>query len=210
MRGTRQTTALLAILVTLVVIWPSCAKKKEKRPAAEEVVTVIIDGDTFILSSEKTVRIAMIDTPESGDPYAAKAESLLSHLVLGKKVALAPLGLGLDRYGRTLAEVFVDSMNIGKTLLDSGLALLYLYPDNIRLKNAYLGSQQLAIQRAIGIWSLPAPVPEKCYFNVKGSYRFHRPLCFHLKKTDPHRLVRIDTRLDALRQGLSPCRSCQP
>ena len=56
----------------------------------------------------------------------------------------------------------------------------------------------------------PEPVAEEYYVNIDGSFRFHRPLCFTLKKTNPEKLRRIKTRKQALLQGFSPCRNCRP
>jgi len=109
-----------------------------------------------------------------------------------------------------LAEVYVDSVNIGRSLLSAGLALVYQYPDNKYLIDNYLPYQIEAIEKKIGIWSLPEPVAEEYYVNIDGSFRFHRPLCFTLKKTNPEKLRRIKTRKQALLQGFSPCRNCRP
>ncbi|MCP4582088.1 MAG: hypothetical protein GY839_10745 [candidate division Zixibacteria bacterium] len=173
-------------------------------------VTQILDGDTFVLSSGKTVRIALIDTPESGEPLYDEASQYLTELILGRTVTLKPRGKGVDRYGRTLAEVFIDTINVGYSILRSGMAYLYLYPENIHLKKTYLPAQIQAIKAKIGIWSLPEPVSEEYYINLKSSFRFHRPLCIYLKKANPGNIQRIKNRYNALNRGLSPCRSCRP
>jgi micrococcal nuclease len=180
------------------------------QPSDSVYVTQVFDGDTFVLSSGETVRIALIDTPESGEPLYDEAGQYLSGLILGKKVTLMPLGSGTDHYGRTLAEVFIDTINVGYSVLQAGMAYLYLYRENIHLKEVYLQAQKQAITAKSGIWALPDPVPEKYYINLKGSFRFHRPLCTHLKKANLENIRRIGTRIEALNKGLSPCRTCRP
>jgi len=173
-------------------------------------VISIVDGDTFVLSSGKSVRISAVNTPESGELFYDEAKEYLSGLVLGKKVVLHLVGPGLDRYGRILAEVYVDSVNVGLSILKMGMGLLYLFPDNAYLKDKYLPVLLQAQQKKSGIWSLPEPAAEEFYINIKGSYRFHRPLCYHLKDVDRGKMQIIRSRKEAFALGLSPCRSCKP
>jgi len=53
-------------------------------------VVSIADGDTFtLLTADKQqirIRLAEIDTPESGQPYGNRAKQALSQLVFGKDV----------------------------------------------------------------------------------------------------------------------------
>jgi endonuclease YncB( thermonuclease family) len=203
----------VAVLILVIAFTQlSCARKKssEEQKRAGDRVSTVIDGDTFVLTSNQTVRIAMIDTPEAGEPYYEEASVMLARLILGRQITLEPVGPGLDRYHRILAEVFIDSLSVARVMLDSGLAMLYLFRDNEYLKDRYLPYQIRALERKVGIWSLPEPVSEDYYLRVRGSYRFHRPLCFHLKHTDPDKLVIITSRQEALKAGLSPCRSCKP
>lgn len=89
----------------------------------------IIDGDTFVLGREK-IRILNIDTPES---FNARCEAELG-LALEAKARLrslldrGPIELerdGKDRYGRTLARVSVDGIDVGAMLISEGHALPY-------------------------------------------------------------------------------------
>ena len=200
------------ILAALLPIMIACGrdKKPELKTATADTAITVIDGDTFVLSSGKTVRIGMIDTPEEGQPFYDSARVVLATRVLGRPVRLAPIGKGEDRYGRLLAEVFIDTLNVGASLLRAGLARLYLYSDNVRFKSRYLPLQIQAINDSSGIWSLPEPEPEDYYIRVVGSYRFHRPLCMSLKRVDASRLRLIKSRRQALLEGYSPCRNCKP
>jgi len=188
---------------------PALRKQSAEYPDTVTVVTVI-DGDTFILSSGKTVRIALIDTPEHNEPYYDSATQFLANLILDNMVSIKLISAQSDRYGRTLAEVYRDSINVGLSILENGLGLLYLYPENSHLKDIYLPTQKRALLENVGIWSLPEPEPEKFYINLKGSYRFHRPLCIHLKNSNPKKIRRLGSRNEALNLGYSPCRTCKP
>lgn len=97
---------------------------------AAHAAVKVIDGDTIILDGE-TVRIHNIDTPEIGSPTCQaelkaglKAKQRLQAIVKGKTVHLKR-GDGsrmTDRYGRTLALVFVDGRDVGEQLVSEGLA----------------------------------------------------------------------------------------
>jgi micrococcal nuclease len=190
----------------------SCSQKKqpEQKPAEQELVAKVIDGDTFVMTSGKTVRIAGIDTPELGERLHDEARDCLANLILGKEVSLKKLAAGKDRYERILAEVFVDTLNVGLAILGQGLAQLYIFSDNAYIKDRYLPVLKNAINSKLGVWSLPPPKAENYYLTVKGSYRFHRPLCQSLKNANPENLRKIVNRIDALFLGLSPCRNCHP
>jgi len=205
------------ILLAVILIFSNACDNRQPQKKADTAniidslkVVRVIDGDTFVLGSGKSVRIAMIDTPEKDEPLYHEAAQYVESLILNHQVTLDPVGIGQDRYGRLLAEVYHDSINIGNEVLKAGLGIIYIYGDNAYLKDKYLPAQVEAIDKKVGLWSLPEPLPEDFYINIKGSYRFHRPLCPHLKKVRPEKIVRYDARLKALKQGLSPCRNCKP
>lgn len=90
----------------------------------------VIDGDTFHLTSGEKIRILEIDTPEL---FSAKCSYELTHAILAKAelseiLQSGTLTLsreGTDRYGRTLAHVYVDGTSVADLMLRSGLARPY-------------------------------------------------------------------------------------
>ncbi len=198
-------------LILAVLLAYSCSQKQEspQPQTTETVVARIIDGDTFMMSDGAKIRISGIDTPEQGETLYAAATAFLSDLILNKQVSLKMTGKG-DRYGRLLAEVFVDTINVGARILRAGLGYLYLFDDNAHLRDRYLNLQNLAMDEHLGIWSLKPPKAEAYYCQIKGSFRFHRPLCTSMKNVERRKIVKIDDRDQALRRGLSPCRNCKP
>jgi endonuclease YncB( thermonuclease family) len=209
------------VLLGFFVILPFFAgcgqdKPQERKPEsttnanAKVVVAEVYDGDTFVMSDGRKVRIAGIDTPENGEKFHNEAKAYLSGLIIGKEITLLPIPAGKDRYERTLAEVFIDTINVGIMMIRRGYAQLYLFGDDSYLKDNYLPYLKEAMHQKIGIWGLQPPKPENYYIRIKGSYRFHRPLCPNLKEANPKNLRRINTRLECLEEGLSPCRNCRP
>ena len=92
------------------------------------VVTICCDGDTCTCSTGEKIRLACIDTPElrgeRADPIPAKeARDHLRELVVGRKVTIRRITT--DRYGRTVAELFVNGSNVQQQLVASGHASIY-------------------------------------------------------------------------------------
>lgn len=90
--------------------------------------TCVIDGDTFWLDGEK-IRMMDFDTPEPQTNICGGAfEKDLAKKASDRVVEIfntASISInrkGKDKYGRTLAIVFADGINIGEILISEGLA----------------------------------------------------------------------------------------
>ena len=86
------------------------------------------DGDTCTSTTGEKIRLACIDTPElrgsRADPIPAKAaRDYLNGLVAGEEVAIRRITK--DRYGRTVAEISKEDVNIQQRLVEKGLARVY-------------------------------------------------------------------------------------
>lgn len=68
-----------------------------------------IDGDTLVCDRQK-VRLTNVYAPELGEAGGSAAKRRLRALISSGRVSLRPLGT--DRYGRILAEVYVDGRRI--------------------------------------------------------------------------------------------------
>jgi micrococcal nuclease len=92
-------------------------------------VTCVVDGDTFWWEGEK-IRIKDLDAPEILEPRCS-SERALGHRA--KDMLLDELNSGdveidrdsQDRFGRTLATVTVDGLNVADTLISAGVARQY-------------------------------------------------------------------------------------
>ena len=90
-------------------------------PVSAQAATIIIDGDTIDIDGVR-IRIVQIDTPATFGPrceneliLGIKAKKRLRELLDGDAVTYQ--ATGHDRYGRTLARVFVDKVDVGGTLI---------------------------------------------------------------------------------------------
>ena len=92
------------------------------------VIASCYDGATCTSSTGEKIRLACIDTPElrgkRAEPVPAEAaRDYLRELVVGRKVTIRRITT--DRYGRTVAELFVNGSNVQQQLVASGHASIY-------------------------------------------------------------------------------------
>ncbi len=117
-------------------------------------VTRVIDGDTVILEDGRHVRYIGMDTPERGYPYYGEAKKENERLVKGKKVGLEYDVGKTDKYGRTLAYVYVDSVFVNAELVKNGYAVIATFPPNVKYSKAFLALQEEARKQKRGLWGL--------------------------------------------------------
>ncbi len=108
-------------------------------PITSGKVIKVYDGDTITIASKLphdnspvyrfSVRLLGIDTPEikgssaQEKDLAKKARDALSAQILGKIVYLE--NIGIEKYGRILATVFYEDLNVNQWMLDQKYAVPY-------------------------------------------------------------------------------------
>lgn len=117
----------------------------------------IVDGDTLHVRSngrDETVRIVGIDTPERGACGFDGATGALRELVGGGRVALIRDRTQdrRDRYGRLLAYVERDGVDVGRRLVGDGWAAVYVFDgDPFQRVDAYRSALDRARAGARGV-----------------------------------------------------------
>ncbi len=102
--------AINSLIIVLLWILFSNAHAQENW----RTCVIVIDGDTIVLDGNEIVRLIGIDTPETKDPrkpvqyYGREAYEFTKRLVEGKKVRLSYDLNEKDKYGRTLAYVYLE------------------------------------------------------------------------------------------------------
>jgi endonuclease YncB( thermonuclease family) len=96
-------------------------------PQTGLAVRGVTDGDTFTLDDGRRVRLAQVDAPETNECFGPQSTGSLRALVDGETVTLRRPSTGPehDRYGRTLAEVFVGGRSVNEMLVHDGAAEWY-------------------------------------------------------------------------------------
>ena len=125
------------VIVVLIIIIPSIYLAFEfLRPHNIEIdkiayVTVVIDGDTFDVSTGERVRLADINTPEIGKDGYFEAKNQLRILIENKQVYLdIDDKYRIDNHSRLVCLVYVEYnsthlINVNQALLDLQVAIIW-------------------------------------------------------------------------------------
>jgi endonuclease YncB( thermonuclease family) len=100
----------------------------------ELYVSRVIDGDTFEMSDNTTIRLLCVDAPEKGKKGYKEAREFLSEMVLDREVRLERDITDADSYGRLLRYVYVNisgvELFVNKQLVQEGYAAVFRYGDD--------------------------------------------------------------------------------
>lgn len=101
--------------IILILFFVSCSfHGKVKR---------VIDGDTIVMDDNTHVRLNNLDAPELHQFYGNQAKQFLSNLVLNKTIT--GVKHGKDKYGRTIADLYLNGLWINKEIVITGNAVVY-------------------------------------------------------------------------------------
>jgi endonuclease YncB( thermonuclease family) len=145
--------ALLAIVLVFQILFHALPAIAAPADVSGRIVG-ISDGDTVtLLTAEKRqirVRLHGIDAPERKQPWGEKAKQALSDLCFGKEATAAYVDT--DRYGRMVARIKVDGVDVNAEMVRQGAAWVYRkYTDDPHL----LALEDEARSASRGLWSLP-------------------------------------------------------
>jgi micrococcal nuclease len=161
-RYSRRKTAPLAIVVIAALVWLARGPLNETfspAPSGEwRTVVRVVDGDTLVLDGDERVRLIGVDTPESVDPrrpverYGKKASAFTRRLAEGKRARLAFDSERQDRYGRTLAYVYLeDGTFLNAEIIRQGYGHAYTrFP--FRYTEEFRGYEREAREHRRGLW----------------------------------------------------------
>lgn len=134
-------------------------------PGPVRTVARVLDGETLVLDDGSAVRLIGALAPRARDagaeagawPPETQSIDALSNLVLGQKVRLAFGGRKKDRYGRFLAQVFIEAGGreewVQGTMLATGQARAYGLPESFACSRELLAHEAEARRKRLGLWS---------------------------------------------------------
>jgi endonuclease YncB( thermonuclease family) len=118
-------------------------------------VLYVIDGDTFVLQCDEgslKVRLEGIDAPEKDQPYGQESKAFLAKYQYASCIIIKS---SIDRYGRTIAQLLIDSVNINLLMVRTGNAWHYKYyssdPELAKAEN-------FARNEKLGLWQDLNPI----------------------------------------------------
>jgi micrococcal nuclease len=123
-------------------------------------VVRIADGDTIVLDNagkREKVRLVCIDAPELSQARWGEASKQYLHQLAPPGSLVSLRRVTTDRYGRTIAEVFLpDQRSANLLLVQAGLAAVYeRYLDNCPNPSDYVQAERDAKQARRGFWGDP-------------------------------------------------------
>jgi endonuclease YncB( thermonuclease family) len=111
------------------------------------------DGDTFVVKIQgyaMDFRLAGIDAPEMDQPFGAKAREELVALIGKQQCVLVPFDT--DRYGRTVAYLWIKDTYVNREMVKRGAAWFY---DEFAADNSLYDVENAARDAKRGLWALP-------------------------------------------------------
>lgn len=150
--------------VVFILTLESCHSPSKRVREEYYTVTKVVDGDTFWIDDGtrkgKKVRLIGVDAPETRRTarkeigyYGDESKRYLTGLLLNMEVRLEYDVDPTDRYGRTLAYVFLeDGTFVNAALLKQGYAMVLTVPPNVRYAERFVKYQAQARKKGRGLW----------------------------------------------------------
>lgn len=154
----------LGLALLLAALLGGCTATSQCGPSSAPV-DYVIDGDTLVLQDGTKLRLLLVDTPETtqgkNDCYGQEAKAFTTSFVAGKTVQLTyDEAECTDRFGRTLAYVKVDGVELNTELVTRGLACsLYVKPGGQARSEEFATSEAEAKTNRTGMWGACASIP---------------------------------------------------
>ncbi len=143
---------LLIVLLTALIVTVGISQETYH-------VKRVIDGDTFVLENGEKVRLIGVDTPETVHPskpveyYGREASDFATALLEGKNARLEYDQQRIDKYGRTLAYIWVGNLFVNAELIKQGYAHAYMkYPFMQERMEYFRLLEKEARENGRGLW----------------------------------------------------------
>jgi endonuclease YncB( thermonuclease family) len=138
-------------------------------------VTGIIDGDSLEVAQggrSFQVRLWGIDAPEYDQDCADAAKTWLQRVTSNSTARLERKYT--DRFGRTVAMVWVDETLLNEALIERGLAWVHVRYCNERICKSWRDIESQARAGRIGIWRNDKPIPPWQWKDRKSRHNSRR------------------------------------
>ena len=157
--------AALSLLLANVLACGSGSPSEPTRvdtPQTFPTVTRVVDGDTLVVEGIGTIRLIGVDTPETVDPrgpveyFGKEASDFTKQLATGKRTRLEFDQDRTDRYGRTLAYVYLqpEDVLLNAEIIRQGYGFAYtVFP--FRMMEQFRALEREAREAGRGLWARP-------------------------------------------------------
>lgn len=165
--GFRGRRKIISALLALLALSAAAYLKRQTGPPGRPEQPVsqsrfcvrVVDGDTIELDGGERVRLIGVDTPETVDPrrsvqyFGKEASAFTRRMAEGKAVRLEQDQETRDRYGRTLAYVYLqDGTFLNAEIIRQGYGHAYTrFP--FRYEQQFVQLERQAREHARGLWA---------------------------------------------------------
>ena len=152
-------------------------------------VTKVVDGDNFEIQDGRRIRLINVDTPEESECFRDQSTQISTDLLLNQLVKIETDTNNMDRFGRTLAYVFLkDGTFVNQKLLENGAGEFQIDTVNLRYQDVLTTAATTGHDQIKGLWSTCAPDPEvgciiKGNVDKRGQRRYVLPESRYYKNT---------------------------
>ena len=147
----------LLVAILLTVGWVGNVMSAAQQKSYTAKVIAVMDGDTVMVEHAKkrtTIRLASIDAPERTQAYGDVSRDALTGRLLRKEVLIVPHAV--DDYGRTVATIELNGVNINQEQVRKGYAWDYSFH---HADHQIVALQNEARAAKRGLWSEANPLP---------------------------------------------------
>lgn len=133
----------------------------------EGIVKAVYDGDTILLATREEsrlkVRLYGIDAPETkkpdmpGQPFGDIAKRTLMYKIMGRRVTADIVDI--DQYKRAVAVIRYSGRDVNREMVAEGCAWAYRQYLKGPYTSEYIGVEERARARHIGLWRDSNPTP---------------------------------------------------
>lgn len=179
MRITKELKLIQLVVLSVAVLFyaglkflPATAKPIAKNETA--FVARVVDGDTLKLSDGRKVRLIGVDTPELHyseklvrdsrrtnkdmkeiQAMGKKAADFTRRLCEGKAVKVETDIRKTDRYGRTLAYIYLeDGTFVNARIVEEGYGQVLTIPPDVKYADLFIKLQRVARDGRRGLWAI--------------------------------------------------------
>jgi micrococcal nuclease len=157
----KKLSSLLVILL-LLIFHPAEAQKRNSHKLYP--VLRVIDGDTFRVNDGSPkgmiIRLIGVDAPETRNTghkvkskFGSASTEYLRKLIGEKRIRIEYDIDPIDRYGRTLAYVYLeDGTFVNAELVKNGYANTMTVQPNIKYQALFLKLEERARKKGLGLW----------------------------------------------------------
>ena len=165
----KRTISLLIILTLILFVlnYNFLNNKVENFLSTDKKVVIerVIDGDTVVTQSGEHIRLLGINAPEtsSNEPFSFDAKNFLNDLIQNKSVTLKFTSDKTDKYGRTLAYIFLNGKNVNVEMVENGLANDYFYSGLDQYSNDLKNAWSECLNKKINLCQKSGDICSPCF-----------------------------------------------